>query len=116
MSRSNIQHHSLVFQVKSGGHASNPGFSSTKGIHIYTGKFSQVAYDAVSGTAVIGTGLVWETVYQQLQDHRVSVLGGRANGVSECRDFLSRSILNPVSTPSRNRSAWVASYSAEVGS
>jgi len=80
----------------SGGHTSNPGFSSTKGIHIYTGKFSQVTYDAVSGTVVIGTGLVWETVYQRLQVHRVNVLGGRVTGVSGYRDFLSRSVLNPV--------------------
>jgi len=79
----------------SGGHATNPGFSSTKGIHIYTGKFSQVTYDAVSGTAVIGTGLTWGAVYQRLQDYRVSVLGGRVNEVSGCHDSL-RSILNPV--------------------
>ena len=80
----------------SGGHATNPGFSSTKGIHIYTGKFSQVTYDAVSGTVVIGTGLTWGAVYQRLQDHRISVLGGRVNEVSGRRDSFGRSILNPV--------------------
>jgi len=80
----------------SGGHATNPGFSSTKGIHIYTGRLSQVTYDTVSGTVVIGTGLTWGTVYQRLQDHSVSVLGGRVNGVSGCRDSLGWSILNPV--------------------
>ena len=68
--------------MKSGGHASNPGFSSTKGILIYTKKFSQVTYDAASNTAVIGTGLIWDTVYQQLQEHDVVVLGGRVSGVS----------------------------------
>ena len=72
----------MAFQVKSGGHTSNPGFSSTKGIHIYTGKFSQVTYDAACGTVVIGTGLVWDTVYQRLQEYGVSVLGGRVTGVS----------------------------------
>ena len=60
----------------------NPGFSSTKGILIYTGRFSQVTYDSTSETAVIGTGLVWEAVYEQLQDYNVTVLGGRATGVS----------------------------------
>ena len=79
----------------SGGHTTNPGFSSTKGIHIHTGKFSQVTYDAASGTAVIGTGLVWENVYRRLQDHHVSVLGGRIAGVSGCRDSLGRGVLNP---------------------
>jgi FAD/FMN-containing dehydrogenase len=73
-------------QVKSGGHSANPGFSSTKGIQIYTGKFSQVTYDAASGTAVIGTGLIWDNVYQQLQAHNVNVLGGRVTGVSG-RDY-----------------------------
>lgn len=77
----------VVFQVKSGGHATNPGFSSTKGVHIYTGKFSQVTYDPTSGTVVIGSGLIWDTVYQRLQEHNVSVLGGRVTGVSG-RDSL----------------------------
>ena len=72
------------FQVKSGGHATNPGFSSTPGVLIYTGRFNQVTYDAASSTAVVGAGLVWDTVYQQLQPYNVSVLGGRVTGVSEC--------------------------------
>ena len=74
--------------MKSGGHTANPGFSSTKGIQIYTKKFSQVTYDAASSTAVIGTGLVWDTVYEQLQDHGVVVLGGRVTGASERRSFF----------------------------
>ena len=69
--------------MKSGGHTTNPGFSSTKGIHIYTGRFSQVTYDATSGTAVIGTGLVWDTVYERLQEYNVTVAGGRVTGVSQ---------------------------------
>jgi FAD/FMN-containing dehydrogenase len=66
----------------SGGHTANPRFSSTEGIQIYTGRFSQVTYDVSSGTAVIGTGLIWDDVYQQLQEHNVTVLGGRVPGVS----------------------------------
>ena len=65
----------------------NPGFSSTEGIHIYTGKFSQVTYDADSRTAVIGSGLVWDTVYDRLQDYDVTVVGGRASGVSQLSDY-----------------------------
>ena len=82
--------------MKSGGHSVNPGFSSTKGIQIYTKKFSQVTYDAASSTAVIGTGLTWDTVYERLQDHNVTVLGGRVGGVSDPRDSLGWSILDPV--------------------
>jgi len=74
----------------------NPGFSSTKGIHIYTGKFSQVTYDPTSGTVVVGSGLIWDTVYQRLQEHNVIVVGGRVTGVSERRNSLGRVILNPV--------------------
>jgi FAD/FMN-containing dehydrogenase len=99
-----------VLQVKSGGHSQNPGFSSTEGIQIYTGKFSQVTYDAISGTVVIGTGLVWDSVYQQLQEHNVIVLGGRFTGVSGCDPHSWRN-LNHI----MNRLALVASYSAEVG-
>ena len=57
---------STVFHVKSGGQASNSGFSSTEGIHIYTGKFSQVIYDKTSSTVVIGSGLIRDTVYKRL--------------------------------------------------
>lgn len=67
--------------MKSGGHTINPGFSSTKGILIYTGRFSQVTYDVTSDTVAIGTGLVWDTVYEQLQDYNVTVVGGRVTGV-----------------------------------
>jgi len=69
------------FAVMSGGHAANPGFSSTPGIHIYLRRFSEVTYNPESGTAVIGSGLTWDTVYERLQKHGVSVLGGRAAGV-----------------------------------
>ena len=87
--------------MKSGGHTTNPGFSSTKGILIYTKKFSQVTYDATSGTAVIGTGLIWDTVYERLQEYGVVVLGGRVSGVSEHRDFVGWSLFNLL----HNRSA-----------
>jgi len=69
------------FAVMSGGHTVNPGFSSTRGIHIYTGRFSQVTYDAASNTAVIGSGLIWDTVYEKLQNYNVTVVGGRVPGV-----------------------------------
>lgn len=78
----------------SGGHSINPGFSSTKGIHIYTGRFSQVTYDASSGTAVIGSGLIWDTVYEKLQSYDVSVLGGRVPEVSVYHNCFSRRVLN----------------------
>lgn len=72
--------------MKSGGHTINRGFSSTEGILIVTRRFSQVTYDATSGTAVIGSGTVWDKVYEQLESYGITVVGGRVPGVSERRD------------------------------
>ncbi|KAF9002470.1 FAD dependent oxidoreductase [Cyathus striatus] len=69
------------FAVKGGGHASNPGFSSTSGVHISMFRFSEVTYKSDSQTAVIGAGLVWDDVYTALQQHGVTVVGGRVTGV-----------------------------------
>ncbi|PCH36093.1 FAD-binding domain-containing protein [Wolfiporia cocos MD-104 SS10] len=72
---------STPFAVKGGGHASNPGFSSTTGIQISMSRFSGVTYDSESGTATIGTGLIWDDVYRALEPYGVNVVGGRVTGV-----------------------------------
>ncbi|KAF9531543.1 FAD-binding domain-containing protein [Crepidotus variabilis] len=69
------------FGVKGGGHASNPGFSSTPGVQIYMGRFSSVVYNQASQTAEIGAGLIWDDVYAALEPHGVNVVGGRVSGV-----------------------------------
>ncbi|KAF8156106.1 FAD-binding domain-containing protein [Crassisporium funariophilum] len=69
------------FAVKGGGHASNPGFSSTTGVHISMYRFSDVIYDAPSQTVQIGPGLIWDDVYAALEPHNVNVVGGRVTGV-----------------------------------
>ena len=71
-----------------------------------------MTYDPESGTAVIGSGLTWDKVYERFQEHGVVVLGGRVSGVSGSRDSIGRNILSL----SRNRSAWAVSCSVEVGS
>ncbi|KZV98072.1 FAD-binding domain-containing protein [Exidia glandulosa HHB12029] len=71
----------VPFAVKGGGHASNPGFSSTTGIHISMARFSDVVYNASSKTATIGTGLVWDDVYAALEPYGVNIVGGRVTGV-----------------------------------
>lgn len=68
-------------QVKGGGHASNPGFSSTTGVQIAMYRFSEVTYDANSSTATIGAGLIWDDVYTALAPFGVTVVGGRVTGV-----------------------------------
>ncbi|KAF9496441.1 FAD-binding domain-containing protein [Pleurotus eryngii] len=69
------------FAVKGGGHASNPGFSSTTGVHITMARFDQVDYDQASQTATIGAGLVWDDVYSALEPYAVNVVGGRVTNV-----------------------------------
>ncbi|KAL4079682.1 hypothetical protein J3A83DRAFT_4458609 [Scleroderma citrinum] len=69
------------FAVKGGGHATNPGFSSTTGVQIAMTKFSEVTYDPQTQTAIIGAGLVWDDVYAALEEYGVTVAGGRFTGV-----------------------------------
>lgn len=68
-------------QVKSGGHAMNPNFSSTTGVQIAMYRFNQVIYDPKTKTAEVGSGLVWDDVYAALAPYNVSVVGGRAPGI-----------------------------------
>jgi hypothetical protein len=67
--------------VKGGGHASNPGFSSTDGVHIAMSRFDDVVYDSSTGLAEVGPGLIWDDVYEALQAYGVNVVGGRVPGV-----------------------------------
>ncbi|KIJ13843.1 hypothetical protein PAXINDRAFT_13394 [Paxillus involutus ATCC 200175] len=69
------------FAVKGGGHATNPGFSSTRGVHISMSRFSDVTYVPSLRTATIGAGMIWDDVYAALQPHGVTVVGGRVSGV-----------------------------------
>ncbi|KAF8959330.1 hypothetical protein BDZ97DRAFT_2043879 [Flammula alnicola] len=70
-----------AFAVKGGGHASNPGFSSTTGVHISMYRFSTVTYNSADQTADIGAGLIWDDVYAALEPLNVNVVGGRVTGV-----------------------------------
>ncbi|KAJ1306265.1 hypothetical protein OPQ81_010969 [Rhizoctonia solani] len=79
---------STPFGIRSGGHATNQGFSSTPGVQIALFKFSEVTYhpapaaaDGSVGTVDIGSGLVWDSVYAALEPLGVNVVGGRVTGV-----------------------------------
>lgn len=69
------------FAVKGGGHASNPGFSSTTGVQVAMARFSGVTYNSGSQTVDIGAGLIWDDVYAALEPYEVNVVGGRVTGV-----------------------------------
>jgi FAD/FMN-containing dehydrogenase len=67
--------------VKGGGHATNPGFSSTRGIQIAMSRFNETKVDFTSGTVEVGAGLTWDQVYARLKPTGVNVVGGRMPGV-----------------------------------
>ncbi|QRV98417.1 FAD-binding domain protein [Ceratobasidium sp. AG-Ba] len=83
-----VSNTSTPFGIRSGGHATNPGFSSTPGVQIALFKLNEVTYhpatvaaDGSVGTVDIGSGLVWDDVYKTLQSQNVNVVGGRVTGV-----------------------------------
>ena len=44
-------------------------------------RFDEVNYDKASQTVVVGSGLIWDDVYEALEGHGVNVVGGRVSGV-----------------------------------
>lgn len=73
---------SLLPQIKGGGHAMNPFFSSTMGVQIYMARFDDVEYHPDTQTVDVGAGCVWDEVYGELTKRGRNVVGGAsANGV-----------------------------------
>lgn len=68
------------FAIESGGHASNPGFSSTTGVHISLVRMQQVVVSSDKTIVTVGMGLTWADVYEKLQGTGVNVVGGRVPG------------------------------------
>lgn len=68
------------FAIKSGGHTSNPGFSSTPGVHIVFDNMKQVTLSSDKSTVEIGMGQTWSEVYKTLDGSGVNVVGGRTVG------------------------------------
>ena len=63
--------------MKGGGHATNPRFSSTRGVQVALSRFNEIKVDFTSGTVEIGAGLTWDQVYTNLERTGVNVVGGR---------------------------------------
>ena len=66
--------------MKGGGHATNPGFSSTPGVEIALARFNSTKVNACDETVEIGPGLTWDQVYETLSPTGVNVVGGRIPG------------------------------------
>ena len=67
--------------MKGGGHASNPGFSSTHGVQISLARFSNITVDPDAGTVALGPGLIWDQVYAALDSVGLHAIGARLPGV-----------------------------------
>ena len=67
--------------MKGGGHATNPGFSSTLGVQIALSRFNDTKVNPDDGTVDVGAGLTWDQVYEALGPTGVNVVGGRIPGV-----------------------------------
>jgi FAD/FMN-containing dehydrogenase len=67
--------------VKGGGHATNPGFSSTRGVEIAMTRFNEIKVNSSCGTVEVGAGLTWDQVYEALEPTGLNVIGGRIPGV-----------------------------------
>ena len=71
----------VPFAIKGGGHAFNPGFSSTVGVHISMSRFQKVIYNRNKQSVDLGAGLIWDDAYKALEPYNVTVVGGRISGV-----------------------------------
>ncbi|PMB70683.1 putative FAD-linked oxidoreductase [Beauveria bassiana] len=68
------------FAIQSGGHTSNPGFSSTKGIHISLARLTQIHLSQDKSSVEVGLGNTWVDVYVALNGTGVNAVGGRVAG------------------------------------
>ncbi|KAI0007112.1 putative FAD-binding oxidoreductase [Xylariaceae sp. FL0662B] len=70
------------FAIRSGGHSVLPGSANINGgVLIDMSKFNSVEYDAENGVVTVGSGLRWAEVYKELDQHGVTVVGGRVPDV-----------------------------------
>ena len=63
--------------MKGGGHAFNPGFSSTSGVQISMTRFNTVEFNNVTGTVVAGSGATLDQVYAIMNSTGFNIVGGR---------------------------------------
>ncbi|KAN0133066.1 FAD-binding domain containing protein [Lactarius tabidus] len=69
------------FAVKGGGHAFNPGFSSTSGVQISMTRFNTIELNKATGTIAAGSGATWDQAYTVLDSTGFGVVGGRVPSV-----------------------------------
>ncbi|KAF8552573.1 FAD-binding domain-containing protein [Imleria badia] len=66
----------VKFAVKCGGHATNPGFSSTEGIQLHLVRLNKITVDAKNKLVRVGAGCLFEELYRALAPHNLNIVGG----------------------------------------
>lgn len=70
--------HHVPFAIRSGGHMPSPlAANINNGVLIDMSMFDGVTYDAANNVATVGAGQKWSNLYNQLDPHNVTVVGGR---------------------------------------
>lgn len=64
------------FAVKGGGHAYNPGFSSTSGVQISMTRFNSVKLNDATRTVDAGSGVTWDQAYIVLEPTGLNITAG----------------------------------------
>ncbi|GAB7361549.1 hypothetical protein MBLNU230_g1602t1 [Neophaeotheca triangularis] len=68
------------FAIKSGGHASNQGFSSTEGILITLNRLDHVDINDDRTSVTVGMGNLWSDAYEKMNGTGLQLNGGRVQG------------------------------------
>jgi FAD/FMN-containing dehydrogenase len=74
--------------VKGGVHATNPGFSPTRGVQIPMSRFNNKKVDFMSRIVKVGAGFTWDRVYATIEPTGVNVIEGRVPGMGVARSTL----------------------------
>jgi FAD/FMN-containing dehydrogenase len=70
------------FAVRSGGHSPNLGFGIIDlGILIDLSSLNDIILSPNRKAVSVGPGVEWEIIYEELEKHELTVVGGRAAGV-----------------------------------
>ena len=71
------------FAIRSVGHNHNPNFSSigSEGILIDLGSLNSIRLSPGKDIVSLGPGAKWDEIYQELEKHELTTVGGRTSGV-----------------------------------
>jgi len=97
----------VPFAIKSGGHGSNVGWSSTDGgVLITMSKLASTVISEDRATADIGPGSRWIEVARALEPYNVTVVSGRLGNHAPCNTHTSPLLTRARGRRSRRLAAW----------